>query len=41
VDKKTQLRQIITAIKTIESGGFDVKVMGLGVDENWKVYEAK
>lgn len=41
VDKKTQLEQILTAIKTVESWNFEVEVIGLRVDENWEVHEVK
>jgi len=37
VDKKIQLERIISAIKTVQSWDFDVKVIGLWVDENWEV----
>lgn len=40
-DKKTQLEQILTAIKTVESWNFEVEVIGLRVDENWEVHEVK
>ena len=41
VEKKIQLKHITSAIKTVESWDFDVKVIGLWVDENWTVYELK
>lgn len=41
VDKKTQLKQIISAIATVKSWGFDVKIIGLWVDENWEGCEVK
>lgn len=40
-DKETQLEQILTAIKTVESWNFEVEVIGLRVDENWEVHEVK
>jgi len=36
-DKETQLEQILTAIKTMESWKCKVKFIGLRVDENWEV----
>jgi hypothetical protein len=38
-DKVTQLEQILTAIKTIKAWKFDVKVIGLRIDEDWEVRE--
>lgn len=38
-DKKTQLAQIISAVNTIKFWNFDAKVIGLWVDENWRVCE--
>ncbi len=38
-DKKTQIKQILSAIKTVKSGGLNVQITGLWVDENWKVCE--
>ena len=35
--KKSQLNDILTAVKTICLWNFNVKVIGLWVDENWKV----
>ncbi len=37
-DKKIQIAQISSAIKTIESWNFNVQVIGLWVDKNWRVY---
>lgn len=37
--EETQLEQILTAIKTLKSWNFKVKVIVLWVDENWKVRE--
>jgi len=39
VDKQMQLMQISEAIKKIKSRGFDVKLIGLWVDEEWKVHK--
>lgn len=39
VDKPMQLGHIKNAIKTIESWGLKANVIGLWVDENWKVYK--
>ncbi len=39
--KETQASQILTAIKTINSWGFNVQVIGLWVDENWNVHLEK
>jgi hypothetical protein len=36
-DKETQLKQISNAIKTVESWNFEVRVVGLWVDEKWEV----
>jgi len=36
-DEETQLEHIITAIKTVKFWGFKIPVIGLRVDENWKV----
>jgi hypothetical protein len=37
VDKKVQLEQIHAAISTVESWNLGVRVIGLQVDEDWKV----
>lgn len=39
VPKETQLKQIVAAIKTVEGWNFKVRVIGLWVNENWKVQE--
>jgi hypothetical protein len=39
VAKETQLKQIVTAIKTVEGWNFKVRVIGLWVNENWEVQE--
>ena len=39
VEKDVQLKQIMSAIKTIESWNSDVQIIGLWVDKNWKVYQ--
>ena len=38
-DKETQLEQILTAIRTVESWKYKIEVIGLRVDENWEVRE--
>jgi len=38
-DKETQLRQISNAVRTVESWDFEVRVVGLWVDEKWEVRE--
>lgn len=40
-DEETQLEQILTALKTVESWNFEVEVIGLRVDENWEVQKVK
>ncbi len=40
-DKETQLKHIFTAIKTVSSWGFNVKVIGLWLNENWEVCEVE
>jgi len=37
VDKTTQVRQIAEAVKKMKTWGLDVKIVGLWVDEEWKV----
>lgn len=37
VEKETQLRQIKTAVKTIQSWGFGIPVIGLWIDDRWAV----
>jgi len=37
--KETQIKHILSAIKTVKSWGFDVQITGLWVDENWRVCE--
>ena len=37
VDEKTQKEHIISAVKTVESWDYDCEVVGLWVDDNWKV----
>ena len=39
--KKIQLNQIINSIKTIESWGINVEIIGLWVNENWQVEKVK
>jgi carbonic anhydrase len=35
--KETQLKQITNAIKTVESCNFEVRLVGLWIDEKWDV----
>jgi hypothetical protein len=37
IDKTGQLQQIAESVKKIKAWGFDVKIVGLWVDEEWKV----
>lgn len=39
VDKGTQLNQIQSAIKIVESWNFKAKIIGLWIDENWEVFK--
>lgn len=39
IDKERQITHIRTAIETIRSWGFKAEIVGLWVDENWKVNE--
>jgi len=41
VEKDTQLKQILSAKKTVETWNFDVKIIGIWVDENWEVCEVE
>ena len=41
VDKKTHVMHIRNAIKTVKSWGFNTEIVGLWVDENWKVNEVQ
>ena len=41
IDKETQIKQVLTAIETVKSWGFNVQVIGLWIDENWKVHRVK
>lgn len=41
VDKDTQLDQIARSIGTVRSWGFGVEMVGLWIDESWKVQEVK
>ena len=36
-DKETQLKQISSAVKIVESWNLEVRVIGLWVDEKWRV----
>lgn len=38
VEKDVQLKQILSAIKTVESWNFKVQIIGLWIDENWDVF---
>jgi carbonic anhydrase len=40
-DKETQLKHILTGIKMVISWGFNVKVIGLWVNEDWEVCEVE
>ncbi|MBU0496418.1 MAG: hypothetical protein KKC68_08290 [Candidatus Thermoplasmatota archaeon] len=39
VDKKTQLTQIHTALKIINSWGYEITIIGLWVDDFWQVHQ--
>lgn len=39
VEEQAQVKQILSAIKTIESWSFDMHVIGLWVNNNWEVHE--
>jgi hypothetical protein len=41
VDKQTQIEQIKKSIKRIRSWEFNVTILGLWVDENWRVHEVE
>ena len=41
VDKETHLAHIRSAIKTVKSWGIKAEVIGLWVDDKWKVSEVK
>ena len=41
VEKETQLKQILESIKTIQSWSFQVKIIGLWIDEKWTAREVK
>ena len=41
VDKEKQIAHIRDAIKTIRGWGFQMEIVGLWVDENWKVNEVE
>ena len=38
-DKERQIKQILSAIKTVKAWGLNVEIIGLWVDENWRVCE--
>ena len=39
--KEMQLSDIITAVNNVKLWGYDVRVLGLWVDENWQVHKVK
>ncbi len=39
VEKNTQLKQILSAIKTVKLWNFEAQVIGLWVDHNWEVHK--
>jgi|SRR4030042_1893194 hypothetical protein len=41
VDKETHLAHVRSAMKVVKSWGFDAEVIGLWVDDRWKVSEVK
>lgn len=41
VDKEKQMSQIVGAVRTVRSWGFDILVVGLWVDDNWQIHEVK
>ena len=41
VEENTQLKQILSAVKSVKSWNFDVTIIGLWVDENWKVHKVE
>ena len=40
-DKENQLRQTKAAMKTIAGWGFSARIIGLWIDENWKVSQVE
>ncbi|MBT3363621.1 MAG: hypothetical protein HN929_07565 [Chloroflexi bacterium] len=40
-EDKTRAEQMLMAIKTLHSWDYNVKVIGLRVDENWEVHEVQ
>ena len=40
-NKETQHKQILNAVKKLDSWGFGVRVVGLWADENWDVIEVE
>lgn len=40
-EKSTQLEEILSAIEMVKLWNFEIKIIGLWVDENWKVCEVK
>ncbi|MCK4905317.1 hypothetical protein KAS42_03640 [bacterium] len=41
VGKNTQLKQILSAIETVQPWDLGVQVIGIWLDENWQVYKVK
>jgi len=41
VDKETHLTHIRSAMKTVKAWGFNAEVIGLWIDDKWKVSEVK
>jgi len=39
VDKETQIKHLLAAVKTVKSWGFNADVIGLWVDDKWQVHE--
>ncbi len=38
VEKPEQMVQLVSALKTVKSWGFDAEVIGVWVDEDWQVH---
>jgi len=41
VDKDAHIKHIKAAMKTVRSWGYNIEIVGLWVDEDWKVTEAQ
>ena len=39
VPKEIQMKQVLTSIETVKSWNFDAEIIGLWIDESWKVTE--